>query len=98
MGTALTISTAGSRQAKDTSAASLRVITNLSITAQQARADETLSLIRRGDDRGVFVLLDSRTPSRVLSAFPEGVRIRRVGLAQAVAETAAFLAESPPSP
>ncbi|MCV7192585.1 protein kinase G-activating protein GlnX [Mycolicibacterium brumae] len=50
VGTALTISTAGSRQAKDTSAASLRVITNLSITAQQARADETLSLIRRGDE------------------------------------------------
>lgn len=55
-------------------------------------------LIRRADDRGVFVLLDGRTPSRVLSAFPEGVRIRRVGLAAAVAETAAFLAEPPPSP
>ena len=50
VGTALIISTAGSRQAKNTSADSLRVITNLSITAQQARADETLSLIRRGDE------------------------------------------------
>lgn len=50
VGTALTISTAGSRQAKDTSAASLRTITNMAITAQQARADETLSLIRRGDE------------------------------------------------
>lgn len=50
VGTALIISTAGSRQAKGTSADSLRVITNLAITAQQARADETLSLIRRGDE------------------------------------------------
>lgn len=50
VGTALVISTAGSRQAKDTSAESLRVITNVAITAQQARADETLSLIRRGDE------------------------------------------------
>lgn len=55
-------------------------------------------LIRRADDRGVFVLLDRQTPSRVLSAFPEGVRIRRVGLSVAVAETAAFLAEPSPSP
>ncbi len=50
-------------------------------------------LIRRGSDRGVFVLLDRQTPSRLLSAFPQGVIIRRVGLAQAVAETTAFLAE-----
>lgn len=50
VGTALGISTAGSRTAKDTAAESLKTITNLSITAQQARADETLSLIRRGDE------------------------------------------------
>ena len=42
-------------------------------------------------DRGVFVLLDRRTPSRLLSAFPAGVSPRRVGLAQAAAETTAFL-------
>ena len=48
-------------------------------------------LIRRSSDRGVFVLLDRQTPSRMLSAFPEGVQVRRVGLAQAAAETAAFL-------
>ena len=29
-------------------------------------------LIRRADDRGVFVLLDSRVPSRLFSAFPGG--------------------------
>jgi ATP-dependent DNA helicase DinG len=51
-------------------------------------------LIRRAGDRGVFVLLDRRAPTRLLTAFPAGVVVRRVGLAEAVAETAAFLAES----
>jgi ATP-dependent DNA helicase DinG len=51
-------------------------------------------LIRRATDRGVFVLLDRRTPSRLLSAFPPGVAVRRVGLAQAVGETRNFLAEA----
>jgi hypothetical protein len=50
VGTALAISTAGSRSAKDTAAESLKTITDMSINAQQARADETLSLIRRGDE------------------------------------------------
>ena len=50
VGTALTISTSGSRSAKDTAAESLKTVTNMAITAQQARADETLSLIRRGDE------------------------------------------------
>ncbi|HXV23365.1 MAG TPA: ATP-dependent DNA helicase [Alphaproteobacteria bacterium] len=51
-------------------------------------------LIRRADDRGVFVLLDRMTPSRLLSAFPEGAAPRRLGLAQAVAETRVFLGEA----
>jgi hypothetical protein len=50
VGIALTISTAASRSAKVTAAESLRTVTNVAITAQQARADETLSLIRRGDE------------------------------------------------
>jgi hypothetical protein len=50
VGTVLVISTTGSRTAKVTGAESLKTITNLAITAQQARADETLSLIRRGDE------------------------------------------------
>ena len=50
VGTALAISTSGSRSAKDTAAESLKTITDMSINAQQARADETLSLIRRGDE------------------------------------------------
>ncbi|MEM6490540.1 MAG: ATP-dependent DNA helicase, partial [Pseudomonadota bacterium] len=48
-------------------------------------------LIRRADDTGVFVLLDPMTPSRLLTAFPDGVAVARVGLAEAAAETAAFL-------
>jgi len=48
-------------------------------------------LVRRADDRGVFVLLDSRMPSRLLGAFPEGAAVDRVGLADAVAATRAFL-------
>ena len=48
-------------------------------------------LIRRADDTGVFVLLDPMMPSRLCGAFPAGVEIQRVGLAEAVAETARFL-------
>jgi ATP-dependent DNA helicase DinG len=51
-------------------------------------------LIRRATDRGVFVLLDRQTPSRLLSAFPAGVTVRRVGLAEAVKQTRVFLGES----
>ncbi|WP_159997218.1 ATP-dependent DNA helicase [Roseomonas sp. 18066] len=50
-------------------------------------------LIRRADDRGVFVLLDPRTPSRLLAGLPEGVVPQRLGLAEAVRQTTAFLAE-----
>jgi ATP-dependent DNA helicase DinG len=42
-------------------------------------------LIRRADDRGVFVILSSALPSRLLSAFPPGTPVRRVTLAEAVA-------------
>jgi ATP-dependent DNA helicase DinG len=48
-------------------------------------------LIRRADDRGVFVLLDSMLPSRLATAFPPDVPIARVGLAQAIAGTREFL-------
>lgn len=48
-------------------------------------------LIRRADDRGVFVLLDPMMPSRLLGAFPEGIEAARVGLAEAVEETRRFL-------
>ncbi len=48
-------------------------------------------LIRRADDRGVFVILDRALPSRLLSAFPSGVAVARVPLIAAVEETAQFL-------
>ena len=41
-------------------------------------------LVRRADDRGVFVLLDPALPSRLAGAFPPGVAVERVGLAEAV--------------
>jgi ATP-dependent DNA helicase DinG len=55
-------------------------------------------LIRRADDCGVFVMLDPRLPTRLCGAFPPGVEVRRVGLAEAIAETRAFLAETAPQP
>jgi ATP-dependent DNA helicase DinG len=48
-------------------------------------------LIRRADDRGVFVMLDRALPSRLLSAFPEGVAISRLPLTEAAEATARFL-------
>ncbi|HLB07358.1 MAG TPA: helicase C-terminal domain-containing protein, partial [Alphaproteobacteria bacterium] len=54
-------------------------------------------LVRRADDRGVFVLLDAMMPSRLLSAFPEGVAVARVGVAEAVARSREFLSERRPA-
>jgi ATP-dependent DNA helicase DinG len=51
-------------------------------------------LVRRADDHGVFVLLDPMMPSRLATAFPEGVVPQRVGLAEALRETRAFLSQS----
>ena len=48
-------------------------------------------LIRRQTDRGVFVMLDSRLPTRLTSAFPSDVVIERIGLAEAIAKTSTFL-------
>ncbi|MCX5613961.1 ATP-dependent DNA helicase [Bombella sp. TMW 2.2558] len=48
-------------------------------------------LIRRADDRGVFIILDRRMPSRLLSAFPEGVPIQRLPLAEALEDINGFL-------
>jgi ATP-dependent DNA helicase DinG len=48
-------------------------------------------LIRRADDRGVFVMLDAAAPTRLFSSLPEGVSIERVGLVEAIEATAEFL-------
>ncbi len=49
-------------------------------------------LIRRADDRGVFVMLDPMLPSRLHGAFPDGVEIVKTGLVETAAEIKKFLA------
>ncbi len=51
-------------------------------------------LIRRGDDRGVFVLLDAAAPTRLFASLPPGVEIERMGLAEAVEAVSGFLGVS----
>ena len=51
-------------------------------------------LIRRADDRGVFAILDRALPSRLLAAFPDGVAVARVSLAEAAVQTARFLGKA----
>jgi ATP-dependent DNA helicase DinG len=51
-------------------------------------------LVRRADDRGIFVMLDPAMPSRLSGAFPEGVEIRRQGLAATVEAVRAFFQPS----
>ena len=48
-------------------------------------------LIRRADDRGVFVMLDPAAPTRLFSALPDGVEVQRMGLVDAVELVAAFV-------
>ena len=48
-------------------------------------------LIRGAEDRGVFVMLDAMLPSRLVTAFPDGVVPERLGLADAVSEVRNFL-------
>ncbi|MDO8802273.1 MAG: ATP-dependent DNA helicase [Phenylobacterium sp.] len=48
-------------------------------------------LIRRADDKGVFVMLDAAAPTRLFSGLPEGVKIERLGLVEAIEATAEFL-------
>ena len=45
-------------------------------------------LIRRAGDRGTFVILSSAMPSRLLSAFPVGVPVRRLSLDLAIERVA----------
>jgi ATP-dependent DNA helicase DinG len=54
-------------------------------------------LVRRADDRGVFVLLDPMMPSRLGGAFPDGVSIERVGLAEAVETVRGMMGDDPPA-
>jgi len=51
-------------------------------------------LIRRSDDRGIFIILDGGLPSRLLSAFPQGVTVERIGLKESIKKTKEFLLAS----
>ena len=51
-------------------------------------------LIRRADDRGVFVMLDAAAPTRLFSGLPEGVELQRMGLVEAVEQVQSFLAQA----
>jgi len=48
-------------------------------------------LIRRADDRGVFIMLDAAAPTRLFSGLPEGVRLERMGLVEAIEATTEHL-------
>ena len=50
-------------------------------------------LIRRADDKGVFVMLDAQAPTRLFSSLPEGVTVERMGLVETIEATAGFLAK-----
>jgi ATP-dependent DNA helicase DinG len=48
-------------------------------------------LVRRATDKGVFVMMDSMLPSRLLSAFPEGVSVEKKGLTEIAGSIRDFL-------
>ena len=50
-------------------------------------------LVRKKDDQGVFVMLDSALPTRLCTAFPKGVEVTRLGLKDTIAEVRAFLTD-----
>ena len=51
-------------------------------------------LIRRADDRGVFVMLDAAAPTRLFSSLPDGVEIQRMGLVDAIEAVGGFLSRA----
>jgi len=53
-------------------------------------------LVRRADDRGMFVMLDKAMPSRLCDAFPEGVAVERAGLKDTLEAAKEFFGKTPP--
>jgi ATP-dependent DNA helicase DinG len=51
-------------------------------------------LIRTQQDRGCFVILEPRTPTRLLAAFPADAPVKRCGFVEALDEIREFLADS----
>ncbi len=50
-------------------------------------------LIRNESDRGIFVMLDSRLPTRLTTAFPPQAPLERLGLVDAIDKTISFFKE-----
>lgn len=48
-------------------------------------------LIRKADDKGVFVMLDPMLPSRLQTGFPPGVEVKKCGLSETISGIKAFL-------
>lgn len=55
-------------------------------------------LIRRADDKGVFVMLDAACPTRLFASLPPGTEVQRMGLAEAVELVGAFLSSDKERP
>jgi len=51
-------------------------------------------LIRRADDRGVFVMLDAAAPTRLFGGLPPGTEVLRMSLVEAIEMTGSFLETS----
>lgn len=41
-------------------------------------------LIRKQDDKGIFIILDAATPTKLLTAFPKDIEVERLGLKEAL--------------
>jgi ATP-dependent DNA helicase DinG len=54
-------------------------------------------LIRRDGDKGVFVILSAAMPSRLLTAFPPGIKVSRIPLDEAIARVELRLAADQPA-
>jgi ATP-dependent DNA helicase DinG len=50
-------------------------------------------LIRNESDRGIFIMLDSRLPTRLTTAFPPQAPLERLGLVDAIDKTMGFFTE-----
>ena len=62
------------------------------VTAESIKMAQAVGrLIRRGDDKGVFVMLDAAAPTRLFASLPPGCEVQRMGLAEAVELVSGFL-------
>ncbi len=58
---------------------------------QTSNGGQFVAIHYGADDKGVFVMLDGMPPTRQTTAFPPGVEIQRLGLAEAIRQTRSFL-------